>query len=279
MQAAIAPARRGQQPDTSACDVSSACKTWVTFKGDLDVRAKSGKSGQPVARVLDVAAPNLVTSLCCCPPRWCWSAGCMRALPAGGAHACRSRRRCYQRLVVVDQYQAIGARSVRRSPGPKWKHALWRVPGPQPTSSTQTRSLCAPASLEDPCLKSDHIGRYRTSIVTQCKLRRVMGEIVAPRRRSPITRADSGDGLMSACVADPALAVMGGLAASFPLPGRVGECGPYQAGLRASSPSGGGSLYPTLSRTRAPRRYPFSSMRLKPSASETRSIRLNAKHT
>ena len=102
MQAAIAPARRGQQPDTSACDVSSACKTWVTFKGDLDVRAKSGKSGQPVARMLDVAAPNLVTSLCCCPPRWCWSAGCMRALPAGGAHACRSRRRCYQRLVVVE---------------------------------------------------------------------------------------------------------------------------------------------------------------------------------
>jgi len=29
----------------------------------LDVRARSEKSSQPVARVLDVAAPNLVTSL------------------------------------------------------------------------------------------------------------------------------------------------------------------------------------------------------------------------
>jgi hypothetical protein len=33
----------------------------------------------------------------------------------------------------------------------------------------------------------DHNGGYRTSSDTQCKLRRVTGKTVAPRRRSPIT--------------------------------------------------------------------------------------------
>ena len=53
------------------------------------------------------------------------------------------------------------------------------------------------------------------------------------------------------------------------LPGRV----PCQQPKRA------GSLYPNLSRTCAAWRYPSSSMRSKPSASATRSIRLNAKQT
>ena len=53
----------------------------------------------------------------------------------------------------------------------------------------------------------------------------------------------------------------------------------YQAGFRANSLRGVGSLYPNLSRTCAACRYPSSSMRSKPSASATRSIRLNAKQT
>src|SRR5512132_1214858 len=53
----------------------------------------------------------------------------------------------------------------------------------------------------------------------------------------------------------------------------------YQARFRANSLRGAGSVYPNLSRTCAPCRYPSSSMRSKPSASATRSIRLNAKQT
>lgn len=61
--------------------------------------------------------------------------------------------------------------------------------------------------------------------------------------------------------------------------GQVREFGAYQAGFRANSLRGVGSLYPNLSRTCAACRYPSSSMRSKPSASATRSIRLNAKQT
>src|SRR6516164_4537613 len=57
----------------------------------------------------------------------------------------------------------------------------------------------------------------RPALITNCD------QIRSQALSRSITRADSGDGLMSGCVADPA--VMGGLAASFPLPGRVGECG------------------------------------------------------
>lgn len=65
------------------------------------------------------------------------------ALRAGSAYACRSRRRCYQRLIVADQNQAVGARPVRHTHQPEAETCAAACAWTQPASSTQTHSICA----------------------------------------------------------------------------------------------------------------------------------------
>ena len=65
------------------------------------------------------------------------------ALRAGSAYACRSRRRCYQRLIIADQNQAVGARPVRHTHRPEAEACAAACAWTQPASSTQTHSICA----------------------------------------------------------------------------------------------------------------------------------------